>query len=61
MEFLGEAFELEDIKKFDGEDHRGWGKPTKEFAEINRHMEKHYNSLIDRLSNGDMITNKYNG
>tara|TARA_R110000796_G_scaffold173358_1_gene290304 strand:+ start:293 stop:556 length:264 start_codon:yes stop_codon:yes gene_type:complete len=58
MEFLDESFYLDDVKKFDGVDEKGWGKPTKEYEEICRHFEKHFNSIIDKLLNSDTIIHK---
>mgnify|MGYP003657364286 CR=1 FL=1 len=55
LEFLDESSYIDDIKKFDGVDEKGWGKPTKEYLEICRHFEKHFYSIIDRLTNGDTI------
>tara|TARA_R110000824_G_scaffold368801_1_gene558194 strand:+ start:791 stop:1036 length:246 start_codon:yes stop_codon:yes gene_type:complete len=51
--FIYESFYLDDIKK-----HNEDGNPTKEYSEICRHFEKHYDSIIDRLTNGDRIINK---
>lgn len=59
LEFLAEDFYLEDIKLYEDEvDERGWSKPTKELQEIQRHFEKHYDSLVNRLLNGDVIRNR---
>ena len=58
FEFLDESFIMDDVKKFDGVDEKGWGKPTKEYSEICRHFEKHFDSILDRLTNGDTIINK---
>jgi hypothetical protein len=53
FEFLYESFLIDDIKTNDAD-----GNPTKEYSEICRHFEKHYDSIIDRLTNGDTIRNK---
>ncbi len=53
QEFIGESFFLDDIKKWDDN-----GNPTKEYNEICRHFDKHFDSIIDRLTNGDRITIK---
>lgn len=53
FEFLDESFYLDDIKKWDDN-----GNLTKEYSEIYRHFDKHFDSIIDRLTNGDRITNK---
>jgi len=53
LEFLGESFLLDDVKKFDSS-----GKPTKEYSEIYRHFEKHFYSIVDRLTNGDEFKDK---
>ena len=54
VEFLDESSYLEDIKKWDEN-----GNPTKEYSEIYRHLDKHFDSLIQRLTNEDNIINKY--
>ena len=53
FEFLGESFIIDDLVKWDDN-----GNPTKEYSEINRHFEKHFDSIIERLTNGDTIKNK---
>jgi hypothetical protein len=53
FEFLYESFLIDDMKTNDED-----GNPTKEYSEICRHFEKHYDSIIDRLTNGDTIRNK---
>ena len=53
VEFLDESSYLSDIKKWDDN-----GNPTKEYSEICRHLDKHFDSLIERLTNGDTITTK---
>ena len=58
LEFLDESSYLSDVKKFDGVDERGWGKPTKQYSEICRHFEKHFDAIFDRLTNGDEFTHK---
>lgn len=53
LEFLSESFLLDDVKKFEG-----CGKPTREYSEIYRHFEKHFDSIVNRLTNGDEFTDK---
>lgn len=58
LEFLNESSLLDDVKKFEGVDQNGWDKPTKEYSEIYRHFEKHFDSIVNRLTNGDEFTDK---
>ena len=53
FEFLGESFIIDNVRKHDAD-----GNPTKEYIEIYRHFEKHFDSIIERLTNGDTIKNK---
>ena len=53
MEFLGESCFIDDLKKWDEN-----GNPTKQYEEIARHLDKHFDSIVERLSNGDTITIK---
>ena len=53
FEFLHESFYLDDVKKYDED-----GNPTREYSEVYRHFDKHFDSIIDRLTNGDTIKNK---
>ena len=53
FEFLGESSYIDDLRKWDDN-----GNPTKQYEEICRHFEKHFDTIIDRLSNGDTIRNK---
>ena len=53
LEFLDESSMLEDIKKWDDN-----GNATKQYEEIFRHFDKHFDAIVDRLTNGDRIINK---